>query len=274
MDCRFLNKWDDTEDGDAMHKGDFIFGAAYRYSNTIEHGAEMFEKALDEYIQVFERHRRTRTAGWIKVRKRIPFLLAALGHDDLAITEVSNNMSFCSMGSEIPTPRTKYDDPMEEHRTRADSPLSPFISWPAAFVLPILLVKMKLILLLRSDAERVNLFKATHAFKVIQPATSVVCEFLVGPPALLADQERQLRLAVDVLSTSGERLLHTIRDLGMAHADEDNLLKIFADEYDDQAVYHFYLRDCLLQNPEINNLFHTCIRDFDRRWAARAQTNR
>ena len=79
-----LTKQAATDSNRLWELGQAQFMEACRCSpESIKEGAYMYEQALDSYIELYEQIRSTGNMyALVPLRSRIPFLLAALGHDD------------------------------------------------------------------------------------------------------------------------------------------------------------------------------------------------
>jgi hypothetical protein len=249
-DCKILHTINNGSHAPSIAKGNFILEMGYKYTDTMEHGAHIYEQALDQYLECFDltRHRSEgRGGGFVPLRIRIPFLLAALGHDELAMAEVSNSMGpYLGMGNE-PTPKSVYDDLIKEAM-----PEIPFTSWPACFMLPVLFVKMRLVFSLRAQAERFDAFTDTSDCQFMDSAKSVVSEFVSGDPNVLADQERQLNFLGFLLTRN--KVLNSIVEV-VPLTQKDALCEELFDGGDDNepAALYRLLQDCFLENAQMHS---------------------
>ena len=219
--------------------------------------AHLYERVLDEYTECYEEIKGMGMSSevgiqahqdYYVVQARIPFLLAALGHDDHAITELAIMIDPSGQADRVP--RSRHDDLLSDLFNERD--LSP-ASWTCCFLLPLLLVKMRLVVELKSGWFAWSRFKKTNYFP--EDVKLVVKEYLAVPTMQeLVKQQRQL-LAIAILLEQ-EDVLSGVRD-GVA------IVKEYFDEsnqYSEDGLFAF-LRHCFVQTQSMKNLLSELVED-------------
>lgn len=229
--------------------------------NTVTHEmrAHIYEQVLDEYLSRYEEIKAMGMStdvgvqaqqDFILVKMRIPFLLAALGYDDLAATELAMAMDFT--GKATRTPRTKFDnllqDLLDERRVTFDT-------WPSCFLLPLLLIKLRLVHVWKTYSTFVH----TNIF----PEDVRICigEFLMGHKVLPAtaerytDQKSQVRTIVALIKEQDDTVESIAGNSSSLIDDEGNVQDmiscIFENDdhgFNDFGLFQLY-RECF-QLPE------------------------
>ena len=119
--ARFRGKNRNVQFANLVMKNEYMCKKTKSRSKTTEMRNHTYEQVLDEYLYRFEEIKAMGTTtdvgvqaqqDYVLIKMRIPFLLAALGYDDLAITEVAVMMDF--YGGTPRIPRTKFDDVLQD----------------------------------------------------------------------------------------------------------------------------------------------------------------
>jgi hypothetical protein len=239
------------------------FEVAYKCSKTIEQGKYMYEQALDCYIKLYEKERNKRYTDdeLYHAKSRIPFLLAALGHHGLAIAETELCAVHRGTGERTFSPSV-YADVEKMGGMQLDTGIMLFDCWPIHYILPLLLVKMKLVADLSYPHQQFMAFKSTKAGKLLDQADSVIANFHMGCGlSALADQTAQMQRLFDLME------LHPWIERPMERSffefqnpddpNETNIethILVFTDIEEDLGISveheeYFFVRDCFLQNP-------------------------
>ena len=264
-------------DGKLVELGMTQFVVTYDALPTIQQGKHLYEEALDKYITVYEKIRGPDKqpsmpvlvpvhSGVIPLRSRIPFLLAALGHDDLAVRETELCMFRWSAG-----PRNddinQYTDLIRRGMQQQQRLM--FTSWPKCFLLPVLLVKMRLVAGMRQELERLNcFFSETHSGEQLGAVESMIREQLVLAPDFLTNRTEQMEFLFDLMSRKNRPPLESFFDFHDPdpYGSEDDEANCYVEEifvelqgemYDFLAlrVYECLLvRDCFQQDSIVHNL--------------------
>lgn len=263
--CRVLIRFTGkVEFANLVMRDEYVCNRSSNLHKTPEMRAYIYERVLDEYLYRYEEIKsmgRSTDAGlqvqqeYLLVKSRIPFLLAALGHDDLAITEVAMAMGFYETSMRIP--RTKFDDVIQ---ALADERGEAFEAWPSCFLLPVLLVKLRLVLVWKAYSA---FAQCTNSFP--DDVRLYVFEFLIGheinsaPARVYADQQRQLRIIVDLIKQQDDTLDSIIRDYEYVDDDEhveDLISYLFENDgygFEDYGIFQA-LRGCFQQPPAMKEM--------------------
>jgi hypothetical protein len=261
---RLAGKNRNVEFSNLVMRDEYMCNRSSNLHETPEIRAYIYERVLDEYLY---RHEEIKSMGmstdvgvrvqqdYVLVKMRIPFLLAALGHDDLAITEVAMAMDF--YGTAMRIPRTKFDDVIQ---ALVDERGEVFEAWPTCFLLPLFLVKLRLVLV----------WKPYSAFVLCTPSFPedvrlCVGEFLIGheinsaTARVYADQKRQLRIIVDLIKQQDDSLDSIIRHYEYVDDDEhveDLISYLFENDsygFEDYGIFQA-LRECFQQPPAMKKM--------------------
>ena len=246
MLCRFKGKNMNVQFAGLAMKNEFTSKAFCQTSsndnNNNEKRAHIYEQVLDEYLYRYEQIKAMGMStdvgvaahqDFILIKSRIPFLLAALGHDDLAVTELAMTMDFS--GRSIRQPRTKYDDIIqhlfEERRLQYDA-------WPVCFLLPLLLVKLRLVL----DWKTYTVFMSNSSSSLSpffpEDVRMAIADFIIDTTTTTKQQLLQLY-------RDQKRQLRTIIDLLLQQEDDDfKLIDLFETSYYCDSSHHSDLISC------------------------------
>jgi hypothetical protein len=237
------------------------FEVAYKCSETIEQGKYMYEQALDCYIKLYEKERNERYTydELYHSKSRIPFLLAALGHHGLAVAETELCAVHRGIGERTFSPSV-YADVEKMGGMQLDTGSSLFDCWPIHYMLPLLLVKMKLVADLRYPHQQFMAFKSTKAGKLLDQAASVLANFHMGGLSALADQTAQMQRLFDLMELHPWIERHNEGSFfEFQNSNDPNETNIpynlvFTDIHEDLGMSveqeeYFFVRDCFLQNP-------------------------
>jgi hypothetical protein len=227
--------------------GSFQFQVAYNCSGTIEQGKYLYEQALDSYVELYESIRSEENFNVheiIPLRSRIPFLLAALGHDALAMRETELCIMHWARG-ERSNDISVFSDLIKKgfHNT----PRLMFSSWPKPFLLSVLLVKLRVVAELRRQENMLSEFKLTdfgHKLEDAADVVTVVRDFFMHS-----------------LQTQTDQMLFLMRITEMEHgrhapfldfSDPDSV-EVFTDIDDDalKDCEYLFVRDALRENPHV-----------------------
>ncbi|CAJ1916604.1 unnamed protein product [Cylindrotheca closterium] len=219
-----------------------------------------YEQVLDEYLHRFEEIQAMGTTAdigvqatqdFVLIRMRIPLLLAALGYDDLAITEVAVMMDF--YGGTPRIPRTKFDDVIQDlFEERGEG----YEAWPTCFILPVVLVKLRLVLGWRSYITFVS---RTNRFP--EDVRLCIGEFLIGhvirasTATLYLEQKQQLRRAISLIKQQDDDFASILREHQYNEDDEEN------DHAEDLLSYIYENDDYGFNDYGLFQFFRGCFRD-------------
>jgi hypothetical protein len=227
---------------------------AYTYSETILQSKYLHGQALDSYLELYETIRSKENFSvheLVPLRSRIPFLLAALGHDKLAIQETERCIMRWSRG-ERSNDLSVYSDIMKQGMQRI--PKLMFTSWPQCFLLPVLLVKLRVVLDLRHQESMLNEYKLTDAGRKLEGAVTVVRDFFMHS---LSDQTDQMLFVLDRVERNGDEpgqpFLNFPEDIDPLD-DEAYVPRIFAEVHEDDPLTgyeYLYVRDVFQENPQM-----------------------
>jgi hypothetical protein len=229
--------------------GSLQFQMAYRYSETILQSKYLYGQALDSYVELYEMIRSQEILSVheiVPLRSRIPFLLAALGHDELAIRETERCVMRWSRG-ERSNDLSVYSDLIKQGMQRNSRIM--FTSWGKCFLLPVLLVKLRVVLDLRHQESMLNEYKLTDAGRKLENVVTVVRDFFMHS---LSDQTDQMLFVLDLVENSGEE---PFLDFSPNTLDDKAYIpNIFAevDEDDPLIGYEYiFVRDAFQENPQM-----------------------
>jgi hypothetical protein len=231
----------------AVSSGVQIFG------NDSAESKYLYGQALDSYMELYETIRSAdtfRIRDIVPLRSRLPFLLAALGHDELAIRETERCMMNWSRG-ERSNDLSVYSDLIKKGMRREWGRLL-FTSWPRSFLLPVLLVKLRVVLDLRHQESLLNEYKLTVVGRKLESAVTVVRDFFMHS---LFAQTDQMLFVLDAVERQ-EPFLDFSHNIGPLE-EEAYVPKIFTqmdeDDEDDplQAFEYIFVRDAFQENPQM-----------------------
>ncbi|KAL3945166.1 MAG: hypothetical protein SGBAC_000769 [Bacillariaceae sp.] len=216
-----------------------------------------YEQVLEEYLYRFEEIKAMGTTtdvgvqaqqDFVLIKMRIPLLLAALGYDDLAITEVAVMMDF--YGGTPRIPRFKFDDVIQDiFEERGEA----YEAWPTCFLLPIVLVKLRHVLAWRAYTtfiSRTNMFP--------EDVRHCIGEFLIGhdirasTARFYMQQKQHLRQAIALIKLQEEDFASILREHHYDEFDEEHdhaedLLSFIYESddygYNDYGLFQFF-RGC------------------------------
>lgn len=246
---RFLGKNRHVEMVNRIIKSEFL---VYK---SLEQRRPTYERVLDEYLYTYERIKNMGMSvdvgvqaqqDFLLVKARIPFVLTALEHDDLAVSELCMTMDFSERSPRIP--KSKLDDILQE---LLDERKSSFASWPALFLLPLLVIKLRLV----CDWKTCSCFFQTTYFP--DDVKKNVGEFLIGQDIKTdilkryADQKRQVRVIVNLLKQQEPDNLETI--LSQQLHDED--------EYEEDLIAYLFENDSGFLDRGLFDLFRQCFQE-------------
>jgi hypothetical protein len=242
-----------------MHPSNFLwlasrqFQMAYKCSETIEQGKYLYEQALDTYVAFYELIRSQENFSVhdiIPLRSRIPFLLAALGHDTLAMRETELCLLHWSRGGRSNDISVFSDLIKKGFR---NTPRLPFTSWPKCFLLPVLLVKLRVVAELRRQENMLSEFKLTDFGQKLEDAEDVVTVvrdfFMRSLPA----QTDQMLFVMRTIQTDHGRhapFLDFSNPDGV-DGEGEGVFTIVDDDYDLQQCEYLFVRDALRENPHV-----------------------
>lgn len=254
---RFSGKNRNVQFANLVMRDEYACNRSANLHKTTEIRKHIYERVLDEYLYRYEEIKSmgmTTDVGvraqqdYVLVKSRIPFLLAALGHDDLAITEVAMAMDFYGTATRIP--RTKFDDVLQ---SLADERGEVYEAWPSCFLLPLLLIKLRLVLVWQAYSAFVL---CTNAFP--EDVRLCVCAFLIGheinsaTAKVYADQKRQLRIIVDLIKQQDDTLASIVHQYEYVDDDKhaaDLISYLFENDtygFEDYGLFQFF-RECFQQ---------------------------
>jgi hypothetical protein len=257
-DCRNLKairEYVARNPSDFFILGSLQFQLAYRYSETILQSKYLYGQALDSYMEQYETIRSKENFSVheiVPLRSRIPFLLAALGHDELAIRETERCIMRWSRG-ERSNDLSVYSDLIKQGMHKI--PKLFFASWPKCFLLPVLLVKLKVVLDLRHQESMLNEYKLTDAGRKLEGVVTVVRDFFMHS---LSDQTDQMLFVLDLVENGSDNeqgvsfldFSHNIDPLD----DEAYIPEIFGEVHEDDPLTEFeylFVRDAFQENPQV-----------------------
>eukprot|EP00980_Cylindrotheca_fusiformis_P006700 scaffold1398_cov116-Cylindrotheca_fusiformis.AAC.17 len=263
---RFSGRTRKVQFANLIMRDEYLCNRSLNLHKTQEMRKYIYERVLDEYLYRYEEIKSmgmTVDVGvaaqqdYVLVKSRIPFLLAALGYDDLAMTEIAMAMDF--YGSAIRIPRSRFDNVLQDlfvERREA------FDAWPSCFLLPLMLIKLRLVVVWQTYSAFV---RQTNAFP--EDVRLCVGEFLIGheitsaTAKVYADQKRQLRVIVDLIQRQDDTLDSIIRPYEYIDDDnhaEDLISYLFENDtngFEDFGLFQFF-RECY-QQPESMKLAAT-----------------
>ena len=205
---------------------------------TNEKRAHLYEQVLDEYLY---RHEQIKAMGmstdvgvaahqdFSLIKSRIPFLMAALGHENQAMTELGMTMDFSGRATRLP--RTKYDDILQD---LLDERQLQYEAWPVCFLLPLFLVKLRLVLEYKTYLMFLN--HSTSCFP--EDVRMVIADFLIAPQDGDVDDDDEEERDGNKYKTTRQRLLQiykeqkrqlrtTIELLKQQEEEENKLIDVF-----------------------------------------------
>mmetsp|Transcript_35345 Transcript_35345/g.85734 ORF Transcript_35345/g.85734 Transcript_35345/m.85734 type:complete len:343 (-) Transcript_35345:749-1777(-) len=219
-----------------------------------------YEQVLDEYLYRFEEIKAMGTTtdvgvqaqqDFVLTKMRIPLLLAALGYDDLAITEVAVMMDF--YGGTPRIPRSKFDDVVQDvFEERGEV----YEAWPTCFLLPIVLVKLRHVLVWRAY---ITFISRTNKFP--EDVRLCIGEFLIGhdirasTARLYSEQKQHLRQAISLIKQQEDDLASILREHHYDEVDEEH------DHADDLLSYIYESDDYGYNDYGLFQFFRGCFRD-------------
>lgn len=277
-DCRDLSRYSQEIDAgnvDSLYaRGTHKFVLAGRYTNTFEQAKYLYEQALDDYIEEYELKRDLGESevvilanpAIVPLRSRIPFLLAALGHDDLAVRETERAMLRWSRGGTV-NDINRYSDVMMLGMQREGRERVNFHSWPKCFLLPLVLVKLRIVAELKPKVESLEIFHQTSAGQVLEPVLPVIQQFFMFHPTtdFLANQTNQLGFLLQlVVQNSDESSFLDFLPSPDPQMDPDDMEyfeRIFTEDDDDEldVCEYLFIRDSFRADPKVRTLLEKLL---------------
>jgi hypothetical protein len=229
------------------------FQMARKCSDTIEQGKYMYEQALDSYVGLYEAYRSQENFSVhdiVPLRSRIPFLLAALGHDTLAMQETELCMMRWSRGGRS-NDLSVFSDLIK--KGFGNTPRLIFTSWPKCFLLPVLLVKLRVVAELRRQEKMLSEFKMTDFGQKLEDAEDVVTvvrDFFMHSLPAQTDQMLFLMRITDKNHGGHASFL----DFSDPDSGDGEGTGVFADVHEDDDLReceYLFVRDALRENPHV-----------------------
>ena len=241
-------------------KNEYLCNKKTSRSKTTEMRNHIYEQVLDEYLYRFEEIKAMGTTtdvgvqaqqDFVLIKMRIPLLLAALGYNDLAITEVAVMMDF--YGGTPRIPRTKFDDVIQDiFEERGEV----YEAWPTCFILPIVLVKLRHVLAWRAYT---TFIARTNTFP--EDVRLCIGEFLIGhdirasTASLYLEQKQQLRRAISLIKQQDDDFASILREHHYNEDDEEH------DHAEDLFSYIYENDDYGFNDYGLFQFFRGCFRD-------------
>ncbi|CAJ1916571.1 unnamed protein product [Cylindrotheca closterium] len=259
--ARFRGKGRNVQFANLMMKNEYLCNKTKSRSKTTEMRSHTYEQVLDLYLYRFEEIKAMGTTtdvgvqaqqDFVLIKMRIPLLLAALGYDDLAITEVAVMMDF---QGETPgrIPRTKFDDVIQDiYEERGEV----YEAWPTCFILPIVLVKLRHVLAWRAYTTFIS---RTNRFP--EDVRLCIGEFLIGhdirssTASLYVEQKQQLRQAISLIKQQDDNFASILQDHQYNEDDEEH------DHAEDLLSYIYENDDYGFNDYGLFQFFRGCFRD-------------